>query len=67
MTDEQEALMGLRFTLSHPVTTAIMPGSEPCLRLGLKLAPRFTPLSLDEAEAMKAKGEAVVPLFRAPR
>lgn len=66
MTDEAEAAMGLRFTLSHPVTTAIMPGSETCLRLGMKLAPQFTPLTAAEAETMKAKGQAVTPLFRAP-
>jgi len=65
MTDEREALMGLRFTLSHPVTTAIMPGSETCLRLGLKLAPQFTPLTAAEAEAMKEKGHGVMPLFKA--
>ena len=65
MTDEREALMGLRFTLSHPVTTAIMPGSESCLRLGMKLAPQFTPLTAAEADAMKASGQGVTPLFRA--
>lgn len=65
MTDDTEAALGLRFTLSHPVTTAIMPGSETCLRLGMKLAPQFTPLSIAEAEAMKAKGQGVTPLFRA--
>ncbi len=65
MTDDTEAAMGLRFTLSHPVTTAIMPGSEMCLRLGMKLAPQFTPLSAAEADAMKAKGQGVTPLFRA--
>ncbi|MFA6167113.1 MAG: aldo/keto reductase [Gemmatimonadaceae bacterium] len=65
MTDDAEAAMGLRFTLSHPVTTAIMPGSEPCLRLGMKLAPQFTPLSAAEADAMKARGQGVTPLFRA--
>lgn len=65
MTDETEAAMGLRFTLSHPVTTAVMPGSETCLRLGLKLAPRFTPLTTAEAEAMKVRGQTVTPLFRA--
>lgn len=65
MTDEDEAALGLRFTLSHPVTTAIMPGSETCLRLGMRLAPQFTPLSAIEAAAMKAKGQGTTPLFRA--
>jgi hypothetical protein len=65
MTDDAEAALGLRFTLSHPVTTAIMPGSETCLRLGMRLAPQFTPLSAAEADAMKVKGQGTVPLFRA--
>jgi len=65
MTDDAEVALGLRFTLSHPVTTAIMPGSEACLRIGMKLAPHLTPLTAAEAEAMKAKGQRVTPLFRA--
>ncbi len=64
MTDPDEAMMGLRFTLSHPVTSALTPSSETCLRLALKLAPKFTPLKSEEAEAMKQKGMAAVPLFR---
>jgi len=64
MTDAEEALMGLRFTLSHPVTTAVTPASETCLKLALKLAPKFTPLSPGEAEAMKQKGLAATPIFR---
>lgn len=64
MTRPEEAMMGLRFTLSHPVTNILTPASEPCLRLALRLAPKFTPLKPDEAEAMKQKGLAAVPLFR---
>lgn len=64
MTDPDEALMGLRFTLSHPVTTALLPASESCHRLGFKLAPKFTPLKPAEAEMMKQRGMAATPLFR---
>jgi hypothetical protein len=64
MTDPDEAMLGLRFTLSHPVTTAIMPASETCFKLALKLAPKFTPLNPEEVAAMKQKGMAAVPLFR---
>jgi aryl-alcohol dehydrogenase-like predicted oxidoreductase len=63
MTDPDEAMMGLRFTLSHPVTTALTPASEPCMKLALKLAAQFTPLKPEEAEAMKQKGLAATPLF----
>jgi hypothetical protein len=31
----------------------------------MKLAPQFTPLTAAEADAMKAKGQGVTPLFRA--
>ncbi len=67
MTDPDEALMGLRFTLSHPVTAAIHPADERCLRLALRLAPKFTPLTPAEAEAIKAKAHAREPIFRFPR
>ena len=62
-TDPEEALMALRFTLSHPVTTALMPADATCLKLGLRLAPKFSPLNGDEVEAMKQKGLAATPLF----
>jgi len=64
MTEPDEAMMGLRFTLSHPVTTALTPASGECLKLALQLAPKFTPLKPEEAEAMKQKALANTPLFR---
>ena len=63
MTDPDEALMGLRFTLSHPVTAALLPASETCFKLAIKLAANFTPLKPEEVEAMKEKGLATAPLF----
>ncbi len=62
-TDPAEALMALRFTLSHPVTTALMPADATCLKLGLSLAPKFSPLNPEEVQAMKQKGMAETPLF----
>lgn len=67
MTDPDEASMGLRFTLSHPVTSALMPASETCATLAMRLAAKFTPLQPEEVEAMKRKGMAAVPLFQHPR
>ena len=64
MTDPEEALMGLRFTLSHPVTSSLTPTDEGCLRLALKLAPKVTPLRADEVEAIKQKSLAMPPLFK---
>ncbi len=65
-TDPKEALLALRFTLSHPVTTALMPASATCLKLGLSLPSKFSPLNAAEVEAMKQKGLATAPLFRYP-
>ncbi len=64
MTDPDEAMMGLRFTLSHPVATALTPSSETCFKLAIKLASKFSPLKPEEVEAMKQKGMAAAPLFR---
>ena len=64
MTDPEEALMGLRFTLSHPVTSALTPTDEGCLKLALTLAPKVTPLRPEEVEGVKQKALAMPPLFR---
>jgi predicted aldo/keto reductase-like oxidoreductase len=62
-----EAMMGLRFTLSHPVTAAIPPGDENIYKMALGLASRFTPLSKEEVEALKQKGLNTAPLFKYPQ
>lgn len=67
MTDPEEALLGLRFTLSHPVTAAIHPADEQCFKLALQLAPKFKPLRKAEVEEMKRRGLAESPIFRYPR
>ncbi len=64
MTDPEEALAGLRFTLSHPVTAAVHPADFKCLELALRLAPRFTPLSPEEADAIRRQALAATPIFR---
>jgi predicted aldo/keto reductase-like oxidoreductase len=61
-----DAMMGLRFTLSHPVTAAIPPGDERLFKQALGLALRFTPLTDEEARAIKEKGLAAAPLFTFP-
>jgi aryl-alcohol dehydrogenase-like predicted oxidoreductase len=64
MTDPDEALMGLRFTLSHPVTSILSPTDVGCLRLALKLASKITPLQTEEVASIKLKALATAPLFR---
>jgi len=67
MTDPEEARMGLRFTLSHPVTAAVHPAAPECFRLALELAPKIKPLKKAEVAAIKEKAMGVAPLFRYPR
>ena len=67
MTDPEEALVALRFTLSHPVTAAVTPASPACLKLALELAPKIKPLKKDEVASIKEKAMRVMPLFRYPR
>jgi predicted aldo/keto reductase-like oxidoreductase len=67
MTDPAEALMGLRFTLSHPVTAVLHPADPKCLNLALQLLPDFKPLSSNEALEMKTLALQEKPLFRYPR
>ncbi len=63
----EDAAMGLRFTLSHPVTAAIPPGDETLFAMALGLAARFTPLAEAEARAIKEKAAKQEPLFKYPQ
>jgi len=66
LSDPADAMMGLRFTLSHPVTAAIPPGDETLFKMALGLAARFTPLSEAESLSIKEKALRQEPLFRYP-
>jgi predicted aldo/keto reductase-like oxidoreductase len=66
-TNPDDALMALRFTLSHPVTAAIPPGNENIFKMALDLSRKVTPLNDAELERIKAKGLAGKPLFTYPR
>jgi aryl-alcohol dehydrogenase-like predicted oxidoreductase len=66
LSDPGDATLGLRFTLSHPVTAAIPPGDEHLFRMALGLAAQFAPLRDEEARAIKEKALAGVPLFKFP-
>jgi predicted aldo/keto reductase-like oxidoreductase len=67
LTAPEDALMGLRFTLSHPVTAAIPPGNEKLFEMALGLGGRFEPLSAKETFEIKKRGLATDPIFRHPR
>jgi predicted aldo/keto reductase-like oxidoreductase len=66
LTDEQDIKMGLRFTLSHPVTAALPPGDETLFRMALKVSDNLTPLSNDDVQQIKEKGLKGIPLFKYP-
>ncbi len=66
LTKPEEALEGLRFTLSHPVTAAIPPGNEDLFAMALDLIPKIKPLSDAEVEDIKKKGLSGKPIFRYP-
>jgi aryl-alcohol dehydrogenase-like predicted oxidoreductase len=67
LSDPADATMGLRFTLSHPVTAAVPPGDENLYKMALGLALNFKPLTEAEAGAIKETALKQEPLFRYPR
>lgn len=66
LTTEEDIRMGLRFTLSHPVTAAVPPGEEELFMRALNVADRLQPLSKDEVQSVKEKGLKGKPLFTFP-
>lgn len=62
-TDEQ-IMKGLRFTLSHPIATAIPPGEEVLFMSALRLINQFEPLTREEAEHLRQLASTWDPLFR---
>ena len=67
LSEPSQAMLGLRFTLSHPITAAIPPGDENLFRMALQLATNFTPLSPSEAETLKQKAMKSEPIFKYPQ
>jgi predicted aldo/keto reductase-like oxidoreductase len=64
LTDEDEIKMGLRFTLSHPVTTILTPGDANLFRTALKLREELKPLNPEEVDIIKTKALKQNPLFK---
>jgi aryl-alcohol dehydrogenase-like predicted oxidoreductase len=64
ISDREEASLGLRFTLSQPVTAAIPPGDGDLFRLALDLARSFVPLSPEEQKDLQRRAETLEPIFR---
>jgi aryl-alcohol dehydrogenase-like predicted oxidoreductase len=66
LAEESEAKLGLRFTLSQPVTTVLPPGDGDLFRLALKLAPSLLPMSESEYAMMEQKAKESTPMFTYP-
>ncbi|MFC1557716.1 aldo/keto reductase [candidate division KSB1 bacterium] len=66
LTNIEEANLGLRFTLSLPVTAAVPPGDEELFRLALRLAPSFIPLTQKEKSYLEKKSAEAIPVFEYP-
>lgn len=66
LTSEDDIIMGMRFALSHPITTAIPPGDEKLFETALELYNRVEPLTRAEADSFKQRASAWEPMFRYP-
>lgn len=64
LSTQEDARMGLRFTLSHPVTAAVPPGEAELFRLALTLSDRLQPLVESEIKMIKEKALKTDPLFK---
>jgi aryl-alcohol dehydrogenase-like predicted oxidoreductase len=58
-----EASLGLRWTLSHPITAAIPPGDERYFRLAMEVAQNYKPIQPEEEQALLAGGLGIEPIF----
>lgn len=66
LTNDDDILTALRFTLSHPVTALIPPGEQVLFRTALSMSDRLKPMNEDEIKAVKERGLSGNPLFRYP-
>lgn len=58
-----EASLGLRWTLGHPITAAIPPGDEKYFRLAMDVAQNYKPLESHEEQALLSGGKGLEPIF----
>jgi len=65
LTDLDEAALGLRWTLSQPVTAAIPPGIESLFRMAMDIASQFTPITPEEETQLETLAETLDPIFTA--
>lgn len=66
LTSQEDIRMGLRFTLSHPVTAAVPPGEAELFKMALNVSDNLKPLNDEEVKAIKEKAMKGNPLFKYP-
>lgn len=59
----EEASLGLRWTLGHPITAALPPGDERYFRLAMDVAQNYKPLASHEEQALLGRAPGVEPIF----
>lgn len=64
LADEREANLGLRFTLSQPVTAAIPPGEISLFRKAMDIAQTFKPITENELDELYQLATNLNPLFK---
>jgi aryl-alcohol dehydrogenase-like predicted oxidoreductase len=64
LTSPEDVKMGLRFTLSHPVTAAVPPGDANLFRMALNVSDSLKPLKKSEIQLIKEKALNGNPLFK---
>ena len=64
LTSQEDIRMGLRFTLSHPVTAAIPPGEAELFKIALSVSNTLIPLKEEEVKMIREKGLKGNPLFK---
>jgi aryl-alcohol dehydrogenase-like predicted oxidoreductase len=66
LTAQDDIRMGLRFTLSHPVTAAVPPGEAELWKMALSVSDKLQPLTKEEIQSIKERGAKGDPLFKYP-
>jgi aryl-alcohol dehydrogenase-like predicted oxidoreductase len=66
LTTQDDIRMGLRFTLSHPVTAAVPPGEAELWKMALSVSDKLQPLTREEIQSIKERGAKGNPLFKYP-
>lgn len=64
LSDADEAVLGLRWTLSQDVTAAVPPGEWSLFQIALEAGQKFTPMTPDELGDMAGRARGEQPLFR---